>query len=178
MDGAGDGRWVTFTELAAAREISKASASKLVRRHGWRRQKNNRGTVRILVPSGSDRRSDHRPPDRPSDSPPFSLADSLTDNTSLVRTLQDAVALLREQLAQAEQRAVRAEARADQAESELHSERTATHHLAKQISGLSADLARLAATPGGQVRDSSAELAESTWIARLHRWMSGRLSGN
>jgi hypothetical protein len=44
-----DGRWMTFAELAAARGISKASAIKLVRRHGWRRQHDRRS----FDPTGS-----------------------------------------------------------------------------------------------------------------------------
>jgi hypothetical protein len=44
------GRWMTFADLADARRISKASAIKLVRRHGWRRQRDNKGNVLALVP--------------------------------------------------------------------------------------------------------------------------------
>ena len=43
-------RWMTHTELAKARGISTASAIKLALRHGWRKQKDNRGAVRCLVP--------------------------------------------------------------------------------------------------------------------------------
>jgi hypothetical protein len=49
-DEAADSRWMTYTELAAARRISTSSAIKLVVRHGWRRQKDNHGTMRALVP--------------------------------------------------------------------------------------------------------------------------------
>ena len=81
-----NGRWMTFAELAAARGISRASASRLVRRRKWRRQTENQGSVRILVPT-----EDNEP------------ADSLSD---VVRTF-------REQLEQANSRADRAETRAD-----------------------------------------------------------------
>jgi hypothetical protein len=138
-----DARWMTFAELAATRDISRASASKLVRRRKWGRQTDNKGTVRILVPVGKELRSDHRPPD----AAPASPVDSPVDNVSLVCSLQEAVALLREQLAQAKQRADRAEARAEQVDVELRHEREAARQLAKQIAGLSADLARLAAAP-------------------------------
>ena len=38
-------RSMTFAELAAARGISRATAITLVRRHGWRRQRDNQGHV-------------------------------------------------------------------------------------------------------------------------------------
>jgi hypothetical protein len=44
-------RWISFNDLAALRGISRASASKLVRRHGRRRQTDNQGRVLILVPA-------------------------------------------------------------------------------------------------------------------------------
>jgi hypothetical protein len=49
-DSTADARWMTFAELAKVRGISKASAIKLIRRHGWRRQRDNQGHVRALVP--------------------------------------------------------------------------------------------------------------------------------
>jgi len=58
MDGRADNgadaepgsRWLTHRQLAEIRGISTASAIKLALRHGWRKQKDNRGTVRCLVP--------------------------------------------------------------------------------------------------------------------------------
>lgn len=58
MDGRADNgadaepgsRWLTHRQLAGIRGISTASAIKLALRHGWRKQKDNRGTVRCLVP--------------------------------------------------------------------------------------------------------------------------------
>ena len=43
-------RWLTHRQLAELRSISTASAIKLALRHGWRKQKDNRGLVRCLVP--------------------------------------------------------------------------------------------------------------------------------
>jgi hypothetical protein len=43
-------RWLTHRQLAEIRGISTASAIKLALRHGWRKQKDNRGMVRCLVP--------------------------------------------------------------------------------------------------------------------------------
>lgn len=68
-----ESRWISFNDLAALRGISRASASKLVRRHGWRRQIDNKGHVLILVPvEALDRPSDSpapRPRDNPLDTP-------------------------------------------------------------------------------------------------------------
>lgn len=41
---------MTFAELAEARGTSKRAAVVLIRRHGWRRQRDNAGHVRALVP--------------------------------------------------------------------------------------------------------------------------------
>jgi hypothetical protein len=49
-DASGDGRWLTYGELARIRGISKASAERMVFRNGWRRQKDNQRIVRALVP--------------------------------------------------------------------------------------------------------------------------------
>jgi hypothetical protein len=47
-----DGRWLSYTELARVRGISKESAIRLVRRERWRKLPGNDagGTVRVLVP--------------------------------------------------------------------------------------------------------------------------------
>jgi hypothetical protein len=72
-DQAADGaRWMTFAELAAIRGTSKRAAVTLIRRHGWRRQRNNEGHVIALVPptwatpeqaNGEAHDDDHREPD-------------------------------------------------------------------------------------------------------------------
>ena len=58
---------MTFAELAASRGISKESAISLVRRKGWRRQRDNRGHVIALVPNDGPelRRSAPGEADRP-----------------------------------------------------------------------------------------------------------------
>src|SRR6516165_6881540 len=45
-----DGRWLTYPELAAVRDIDKPSAIRLATRKKWRRQRDNRRIVRVLVP--------------------------------------------------------------------------------------------------------------------------------
>ena len=52
MEDIEDGQWLTLAELADARHTSEASATRLVRRHTqWRRQRDNQGQVRVLVPT-------------------------------------------------------------------------------------------------------------------------------
>jgi hypothetical protein len=43
-------RWISLRELAKIRGVSQHSATRLVRRNGWRRQRDNRGHVLALVP--------------------------------------------------------------------------------------------------------------------------------
>jgi hypothetical protein len=48
-DDTEDGRWLTYTELARERGISRTSAVRLVRRQRWRRQMGNDGEARVYV---------------------------------------------------------------------------------------------------------------------------------
>jgi hypothetical protein len=54
MDIAGDdtGVWMTYDELAAARDIKRDGARRLAQRHRWRRHPGNDGLARVLVPRG------------------------------------------------------------------------------------------------------------------------------
>ena len=59
------GRWLTYRQIADLRRISKASAERLVRRHKWRRQEDNEGVTRALVPGVGGRapcQADGQPP--------------------------------------------------------------------------------------------------------------------
>ena len=49
-DDDADSRWMSYAELAETRRITTASAIRLVLRRGWRRQADNQGTMRALVP--------------------------------------------------------------------------------------------------------------------------------
>jgi hypothetical protein len=61
-DMGAEGRWLTYGELADLRRIDRHSAVKLVTRHHWRKQRDNHGKLRILVPpewdKGTDRGTD------------------------------------------------------------------------------------------------------------------------
>jgi hypothetical protein len=105
-DDQADARWMTFAELAAARGISKLSAAALVRRHGWRRQTDNRGRVMALVPrDGPELRrpveADH-PRDHPPDDPAYTAAFE-TALAAIEAAHARELATLREQVASAEQ---------------------------------------------------------------------------
>jgi hypothetical protein len=47
---ADQGQWLTYRQIGDLRRISKPSAERLVRRHRWRRQVDNQGVTRVLVP--------------------------------------------------------------------------------------------------------------------------------
>jgi hypothetical protein len=138
MEGDDTDRWMTFTELSEARGISRASASKLVRRRKWRRQTDNHGTVRILVPPDAM--------DSPSDGPTVSLpdsprnrpSDSPSDTIRAISALEAAVAAMQEQQ-ERERAALRElveEQRARAARAEQHGD-----DLTIQIEALQAELA-------------------------------------
>ena len=112
MDGDEFERWLTYTELAELRGISKASATRMAFRHKWRRQVGNDGVARVAVPVGRE-----KPPDAPSRD---ATAAKRGDTRDGVMVLQEAVASLTKRAEQAETRADRAENRAEQAESRLY----------------------------------------------------------
>jgi hypothetical protein len=85
-DSAADDRWLTFAELSQLRGISKTAAMKLVSRHGWRRQKNNKGQVRALVPVAWVADADTREPN------------SAADMSRAIRAFDSAIATLHQQL--------------------------------------------------------------------------------
>jgi hypothetical protein len=114
----GDGaRWMSFEELAAVRGISKPSAVKLVRRHKWRRQRDNQGHVRALVPTEWATREETWERDSPADSPPSSLRDI----SRITNAFEAAVSSLTERAQAAEARADRAEQARDSFRAELTS---------------------------------------------------------
>src|ERR1700712_3511056 len=83
-----DGKWLTHAELAEARGISKASAARLVRRTKWRRQADNHGRVRILVPFDAISEAENRPDDRKDDL--VEVADGRTDTARGAADFEDA----------------------------------------------------------------------------------------
>jgi hypothetical protein len=116
-DGPEDSRWVTYDQLAEARETSRASAIRQARRKKWRRQRDNRGNVTVLVPADELQPSPDGPPDGPA------------DMSRIISVLESAVASLTARAEFAEKRveqagieAKEAQARAIRAESDLAAE--------------------------------------------------------
>jgi hypothetical protein len=113
-----EARWLTYNELAEIRRIDRHSAVKLVMRHGWRRQKDNRGALRILVPSewalSKDKGTDRKGPD--SNLVPGIGTDTGTDISRAIIALETAVTSITARAEIAEKRAEAAESRVNQAE--------------------------------------------------------------
>jgi hypothetical protein len=141
-DVSGDGRWLTYDELAKTRGITKTSAERLVLRNRWRRQRDNQRVVRILVPL--DRLSDDMSGDASDGMSGDVSGISAAFETALAAICEahaSEVAALRERAEIAERRtdaadtdrhaaqarADRAEQRADQADTERWAAETRAH---------------------------------------------------
>jgi hypothetical protein len=111
-----DARWMTFKELAESRGISRLSAATLVRRHGWRRQRDNQGHVIALVPltwvTPSDDQIDRQSHDQPDKKP-----DNRPDSEGYIAAFAAALAAVREakdgEIAALRQQIVRLTAQSD-----------------------------------------------------------------
>jgi hypothetical protein len=121
---------MTFAELAAARGIGKDSAITLVRRHGWRRQRDNQGHVIALVPLTWAEPEGEGRADNPLAGQPDSQPDTPADRTVLagaLAALEDALMTANARADEAGKRAETALARADRTLAQLAdaTERTA-----------------------------------------------------
>jgi hypothetical protein len=69
MDITGDdaGVWMSYDELAKARDIQRDGARRLAQRHRWRRHAGNDGRARVLVPHEWLAEGDKAPRDKPHD---------------------------------------------------------------------------------------------------------------
>lgn len=122
-----DGRWLTYAELATARHIATSSAIRLVMRRHWRRQKDNHGIMRALVPP------EWREPAR------GRTADAHISEA--ISALESSVAALRERAEAAEQTARAERERADRATQARDAERMRANTLRDRIDALRAELA-------------------------------------
>jgi hypothetical protein len=116
-DSGAEGQWLTYGELASIRRIDRHSAVKLVTRHQWRRQKDNRGVLRILVPAEWATSKD-RGTDEATDKGPDTGTDEGTDIAHAISALQGALTSVEKRAESAENRAKQAESRAESAENE------------------------------------------------------------
>ena len=123
-----DGRWLSYTELAAERGISRASAIRMVRRQRWRRQAGNDGEARVFVPIDAlpGDETGGRDTGQTPDMPPGDLS-----------ALEDAVAALRERAEAAERRAEAAEA--DRRQADARADAAMAH--VDQVTAMLADAA-------------------------------------
>jgi hypothetical protein len=166
---------MSYAELAEARRIAMSSAIRLVMRRGWRRQKDNHGTTRALVPPEwlEPARSRHFEPD--------------PQLTEAIGALQMSVAALRER-AEAAERAARFEReRAERAEQARNADLSRNNLLRDRIDVLRSELAEaqaaleLARAEAIQVAQTAYvfQQADATWrqlgrLARIWRvWRGG-----
>jgi hypothetical protein len=114
-DGAADGRWLTYDEIAAVRGTQRVGAIRWVQRHRWRRQPGNDGLVRVLVPP--DALTPTTPPRR---SAPTVTPDSAAAFTVALAAMREAhageVTALRERLTDAQAQAYAAQEAARKAQ--------------------------------------------------------------
>ena len=165
-DDDADSRWMSYTELAETRRITTASAIRLVLRRGWRRQADNQGTMRALVPL------------QWSEPAPGKDVDPGGHFSRAIAALEASVVTLRERAETAEH-AVRAEReRADRAEVAARAELSRGNFLRDRIDTLRADLAEAAyeAEMALRAAQQAAETAEALRQADA-RWRGIGLLG-
>ncbi len=166
MGDAGDGtRWMTYAELAAARRITRSSATRLAFRRGWPRKTGNDGQARVAVPTVAQA----PPPDATPDDIPGATP-VIVDVITPVATHDNGGG---EALTRERQRADHAEVRADQAEVEATAARddaAAARVLADQrAADLTAALVRAATAEGEAkgLREALTEARRPAW----RRWL-------
>jgi hypothetical protein len=97
-------RWLSYSEIAALRRISRTSAERMVRRAKWRRQVDNQGVTKAAVPLAYAEPDRTDPPDGQEENPP---------DSALLAALQGAVDVLRQRAERAETESGEAHKRAD-----------------------------------------------------------------
>jgi hypothetical protein len=161
VDSPEDGKWMSYAELGQARGISKESALKLALRKKWRKQADNRGTVRVCVPTEFTIKPDLRVDTR-ADARVDVRADMSMDaerTISLLREqfeqersqLKEIAAVLTGHVTTLQEQVARERATADHARRAGELDRAAAAEregrLLALVEGLSAELARLQAAP-------------------------------
>lgn len=87
-------RWMTISELAESRQISRPSAARMVRRKGWRKQRANSGAVLYFIPKGEEAPREGNPKGNPTGDDPMAALLASKDQT--IAALQGHVTDLRE----------------------------------------------------------------------------------
>jgi hypothetical protein len=151
-----DGRWLSYSELAQARGIRRATAIRITRRNRWRKQTGNDGTVRVLVPEDWEARSPVRREAVSEAIPPAVLEADPED-------LFHEISALRVELVAAGQRADQAMALADRTLAQLADERVRSDQVRAQVDELRGKLAELR-------EDDAARRAMSRWRRAWDGW--------
>ena len=161
-----DSRWMSYAELAEARRITLSSAIRLVVRRGWRRQMDNQGTMRALVPPKWS---------EPAPGKDFDPGGHLRQT---IEELEASVAVLRQRAETAERTAETERDRAQRAEVARRAEYSRADFLRDRIDALRADLAEV--TYAMEIaRREAVEMAQASEALRQAdvRWRTlGRLA--
>jgi hypothetical protein len=128
-DDDADRRWMSYLELAEARRITTSSAIKLVMRRGWRRQQDNQGIMRALVPP------------KWAEPAPGKDFDPGAYVSQAIEALEASVIALRERAEAAEHVAQIERERANWSEQAQRAELSRGNYLRDKIDALRADLA-------------------------------------
>jgi len=165
-DDAADSRWMSYAELAEARRITTVAATRLVARRGWRRQKDNHGIMRALVP-----------PEGWEPAPGRSF-DAGAHVSQAISALETAVAAMRERAEAAEQAAQTERERADRAVQARDGERSRANALRDRIDALQSELADAEAVlVAARHQAAEAEVIAEALRQSAARWQSaGRLA--
>ena len=182
-DDAGDGRWMTYGQLADARGISLRAAVRLTQRHHLRRQPGNDGKTLVLVPPDVVQPPDSRATRRrangvggASDAGAVAggakeglSADIMTLREALVAVRQatdSEIATLRTAYDQALAQLTDAQAARDRAEAALAGERTRADALRDRLDAAQAEL-RQAQDAAEEARQAEAARRAQGLLARL-----------
>jgi hypothetical protein len=140
-DDRADTRWLSYSDLAEARGISRESAIRMARRRRWPKREGNDGTIRVAVPRSIVEGKPHISRDSRGDG----LADVREDIPHKISGLETALGLLAEQLQRECSRGDAAEARAQAAEAQVRELEAQVRELIEQTAALREDRAAEAA---------------------------------
>jgi hypothetical protein len=168
MDDTGNGRWLTYSELASVRGINRASAVKLVQRERWQRSTGNERSrvVRVLVPDEWLTRAKESLPDT------ASVPGMSREDTGMIVALTARAERAEERTDEANKRADVAVALADRTLAQLAEATTRADTARDERDGLQAQLADAQAALSAaqadteQVEARTAELAAQLDQAR------------
>jgi hypothetical protein len=164
-------RWMTCRELAEARGITTASATRLAFRRKWRRQRGNDGNARVAVPVGEDQaHRDETDYDTAPDRDPVN-----DDTTCIIDALKTALATLRDELILANNPPHQTITRGDRTEAARDAERTRADQRIEEIEALQARLAD-AGIERDEARARAAELVTALAVLECRKTRLLRLA--